>query len=87
MDKIITFGILGLLIYYKFFGGKERVESFINKDKKSDSDEVEKDFGVQIEGTSKCASCGVYMTEDDALIYHRKAYCSNECVEQSKRLK
>ena len=86
MDKIITFGILGLLIYYKFFGGKERLDSLMKKEEKK-TDEVEKDFTTQIEGTSKCASCGVYMTEDDALIYHRKAYCSNDCVEQSKRLK
>jgi hypothetical protein len=83
MDKIITFGILGLLIYYKFFGGKESLDAILNKDEpKEDSSS-----NGQIEGTSQCASCGVYMTEDDALIYHRKAYCSNECVEASKRLK
>jgi len=67
---------------YRFFGGKI---PFIDREKKSDG--VEKDFGGQIQGTSKCASCGVYMTEDDALIYHRKAYCSNACVEKSKQLK
>lgn len=64
---------------YRFFGGKIPL---IDREEKS---EVEKDFGNKIAGTSKCAYCGVYMTEDDALIYHRKAYCSNECVENSKR--
>ncbi|SFV68983.1 hypothetical protein MNB_SV-14-3 [hydrothermal vent metagenome] len=63
---------------YRFFGGK------IPLIDKKESD-IEKDFGTQIEGTSKCAYCGVYMTEDDALIYHRKAYCSTECLEKSKR--
>jgi hypothetical protein len=70
-------------VIYRFFGGKI---PFIDKTEEKES-ELEKDFGKQIEGTSECAYCGVYMTEDDALIYHRKAYCSNECVEKSKRLK
>ena len=65
---------------YRMFGGKI---PFIDKmPEKKD----EHDFG-QIETTSECATCGTYMTESDALIYHKKAYCSNECVEKSKRLK
>jgi len=77
--KILIFAVaLGTL--YRFFGGKI---PFL--DKKDEPNEVEKDFGQEIQGTSKCANCGVYMTEEDALIYHRKAYCSNECVEQSKK--
>jgi hypothetical protein len=67
---------------YRFFGGKI---PFI--DKKDKPNGVEKDFGRQIEGTSECATCGVYMTEADAIIYHRKAYCSNVCLEKSKQLK
>lgn len=78
LRAIILIVIAGAV--YRFFGGKI---PFIDKEEKS---EVEKDFGNSIEGTSKCAFCGTYMTEDDALIYHRKAYCSNECVEKSKRL-
>jgi len=68
---------------YRFFGGKIPL---IDKKEEKESD-IEKDFGGQIEGTSQCAYCGVYMTEDDALIYHRKAYCSTECLEKSKKLK
>jgi hypothetical protein len=83
--KLIIF-IVAIGAIYRFFGGKI---PFIDKEEKAtrDKDEVEKDFGGQIEGTSKCASCGIYITEDDALIYHRKAYCSNSCVEDSKKLK
>jgi hypothetical protein len=81
--KLLIF-IVAIGAIYRFFGGKI---PFIDKEEKPKNDEVEKDFGVQIQGTSKCANCGVYMTEDDALIYHRKAYCSNQCVESSKRLK
>jgi len=81
--KLIIF-IVAIGAIYRFFGGKI---PFIDKADKP-ADEVENDFGtVHLEGTSKCISCGIYMTEEDALIYHRKAYCSNECVEASKRLK
>lgn len=78
--RLILLVIIGIAIY-RFFGGKV---PFLDK---KDKDEIEKDFENSIQGTSKCASCGVYMTEEDALIYHRKAYCSNDCVEKSKRLK
>ena len=75
--KLIIFAVVAGFIY-RFVGGKI---PFIDKTKKS-----EHEFG-EIEATSECAACGTYMTEDDALIYHKKAYCSNECVEKSKRLK
>jgi len=81
--KLIIF-IVAIGAIYRFFGGKIPL---IDREEKKPKDEVEKDFRGQIEGTSKCASCGIYMTEDDALIYHRKAYCSNNCVEDSKKLK
>jgi len=74
---LITIGAI-----YRFLGGKI---PFI--DKKDNARNAGKDFLGQIEGTSECALCGIYMTEDDALIYHRKAYCSNDCVEKSKQLK
>ncbi len=78
--RVILLIIIGVAIY-RFFGGKV---PFLDKKEKS---EVEKDFGNSIQGTSKCAYCGVYMTEDDALIYQRKAYCSNECLENHKKEK
>jgi hypothetical protein len=82
LKLIILIVVAGAI--YRFFGGKI---PFIDKKEKKEETELEKDFGKHIEGTSECAFCGVYMTEDDALIYHRKAYCSNECVEKSKKVK
>ena len=79
--KLIIF-IVAVGAIYRFFGGK--IPFIDKKEKRSD---VEKDFGVELEGTSKCATCGVYMTEADALIYHRKAYCSTHCLEKSKQLR
>jgi len=81
LKLIILIIIAGAI--YRFFGGKI---PFLDKKEEKETD-VEKDFGKQIQGTSECAFCGTYMTEDDALIYHRKAYCSNDCVEKSKRIK
>ena len=85
--KLIIFAVVAGFIY-RLVGGKI---PFIDKTKvkKIDKTKVKKsehEFG-EIEATSECAACGIYMTEDDALIYHKKAYCSNECVEKSKRLK
>jgi len=77
--KLLIFAVVAGFIY-RLIGGKI---PFIDKPKSKKS---EHDFG-ELEATSECATCGTYMTEDDALIYHRKAYCSNECVEKSKRLK
>jgi len=77
--KLIIFAVVAGFIY-RIMGGKI---PFIDK---PESKKSEHDFG-ELEATSECATCGTYMTEDDALIYRRKAYCSNECVEKSKRLK
>ena len=78
LKLIVLIVVAGLI--YRMFGGKI---PFIDKmPEKKDEDA----FG-QIESTSECASCGTYMTEADALIYHKKAYCSNDCVEKSKKLK
>jgi hypothetical protein len=75
--KVIFVVIVGLFVY-RLFGGKI---PFI--DKPEASKEEEHDFG-KIEATSACASCGVYMTENDALIYQKKSYCSNDCLEKIK---
>lgn len=77
--KLIIFAIIAGFVY-RFFGGKI---PFIDKPK---AKKAEHEFG-ELEATSECAQCGTYMTEEDALIYHRKAYCSNECLEASKKLK
>ncbi|HIP51178.1 MAG TPA: hypothetical protein EYG94_03735 [Campylobacterales bacterium] len=75
--KVIFVVIVGLFLY-RLFGGKI---PFI--DKPEAPKEGEHDFG-KIEATSECAACGVYMTEDDALIYQKKSYCSNDCLEKIK---
>ncbi len=77
--KLIIFAVIAGFIY-RLMGGNI---PFIDKAKSKKS---EHEFG-EIEATSECASCGTYMTEDDALIYHKKSYCSTECVEKAKRLK
>ena len=78
LKLIILIVVAGLI--YRLFGGKIPLIDKMPEKKNED------DFG-QIEATSECASCGIYMTEYDALIYHKKAYCSNECVEKSKKLR
>ena len=75
--KVLILIIAGLAIY-RFFGGKIPL---IDRDEKSKEEEHE--FG-KVEVTSKCATCGIYMTENDALIYQKKAYCSSECLEKVK---
>jgi hypothetical protein len=75
--KIIFVGIV-LLLLYRLFGGKI---PFI--DKKNKKEDTEHEFG-QIEATSSCATCGTYMTEEDAIIYQKKAYCSYECLNKAK---
>jgi hypothetical protein len=77
--KLIIFAIVAGSIY-RFFGGKIPLIDKPLRPKKKE----EHDFG-EIEATSACASCGMYVTEDDALIYHKKSYCSNACLEQSKK--
>lgn len=77
--KTVIFLLIAGVIY-RFFGGK--IPFIDTKPFKKE----EHEFG-QIEATSECAHCGTYMTEDDAIIYHRKAYCSKECLEASKKLK
>ncbi|NEW61007.1 hypothetical protein GSY74_06885 [Sulfurovum sp. bin170] len=75
--KLIIFAVVAAVIY-RFVGGRL---PFIDKKKASDE---KHEFG-QIETTSECANCSTYMTEEDAIIYQKKAYCSNECLEKSKK--
>lgn len=74
----ILFVAIVLFVIYRLFGGKI---PFLDKSEKKGNEEH--DFG-KIEATSSCATCGTYMTETDALIYQKKAYCSNECLEKAK---
>jgi len=76
--KVIFLVIAGLFLF-RLFGGKL---PFIDK-AEAPKKEEEHDFD-KIEATSACATCGTYITEDDALIYQKKSYCSNECLEKSK---
>jgi len=75
--KVLIFAIAGVAIY-RFFGGKIPL-----LDREEKPKEGEHDFG-KVETTSECATCGTYMTENDALIYQKKAYCSTECLEKAK---
>ncbi|CAA6807543.1 MAG: Unknown protein [uncultured Sulfurovum sp.] len=75
--KVIFIGII-LVFIYRLVGGKI---PFI--DKPEAPKEGEHDFG-KIEATSECATCGTYITEADAIIYQKKSYCSNDCLEKSK---
>ena len=53
-----------LVLLFRLFGGKI---PFIDRPKKDEKAKKEEhDFG-QIETTSKCAACGTYVTEEDAL--------------------
>lgn len=76
--KIIFIGIASVFVY-RLFGGKV---PFLDKTVKK-TKEDEHDF-EKIEATSACAVCGVYVTEDDALIYQKKSYCSAECLKRVK---
>ena len=80
--KLIIFAVIAGAIY-RFLGGKIPFIDKPNKPSKSKKKD-EHDFG-EIEATSACTNCGMYITEDDALIYHKKSYCSNNCLEQSTK--
>jgi len=75
--RVLLLIIIGVMIY-RFFGGKVPILDKEEKESNKEQD-VEK-----IEATSACAVCGTYVTEDDALIYQKKAYCSSECLEKVK---
>ena len=78
--KLLIFIIAGVAVY-RFFGGKV---PFL--DRNSDKKDKDKDYDFeQIEATSACSTCGMYITEDDALIFQKKSYCSNNCLEKSKK--
>ena len=80
--KLIIFAIIAGFVY-RFLGGKIPLIDREDRPKKKKSKD-EHDFGA-IETTSECAKCGTYMTEEDAIIYQKKAYCSQECLQAIKR--
>lgn len=75
--RLIIIAIIGVVIY-RFFGGKIPII-----DKKPSKD-IDDDF-TKIAPTSRCANCGTYMTEDDAIIYQKKSYCSKECLDKAQK--
>ncbi len=75
--KLLILVIAGVALY-RFFGGKV---PFLDKEIKESKEEHE--FG-KIEATSSCTVCGTYVTEEDALIYKKRTYCSTECLEKVK---
>ncbi|MBD3792911.1 MAG: hypothetical protein IE889_01955 [Campylobacterales bacterium] len=74
----LLIALIVIVVIYRWFGGRI---SFIDRKELSDA---EQDFG-QIQATSACANCGTYITEDDAIIYQRKAYCSQSCLNAAKK--
>jgi uncharacterized protein len=76
--KILFLVMVGVFLF-RLFGGKV---PFLDKETSSAKEE-EQDF-EKIEVTSACATCGTYITEDDALIFQKKSYCSTECLEKAK---
>ena len=76
--KLILFAIIGVVIY-RFLGGKIPL---IDRERKIDSSS---DDFTKVAPTAQCEMCGTYMTEDDAIIYHKKSYCSNECLEKAQK--
>ena len=80
--KLLIFAIIGIVIY-RFLGGRI---SFLNRNRREEakSRDSDNDF-TQVAPTSECSECGTYMTEYDAIIYHKKSYCSNECLEKAQK--
>lgn len=76
--KVIFIGLV-FAFFYRLLGGKI---PFIDKKEESTKEE-EHEFG-QIEATSECVVCSTYVTENDALIYQKKSYCSSECLNKAK---
>ncbi len=77
--KLILFMVIGVVLY-RFLGGKIPI---IDRDRKQVVKEDD-DF-TKVSPTTECANCGTYMTEDDVIIYHKKSYCSNECLEKAQQ--
>jgi len=78
--RLIIFAIIGAVIY-RFLGGKL---PFIDRVKPSSKTSNDDDF-TKVAPTSQCAMCGTYMTEDDAIIYQKKSYCSKECLDKAQK--
>jgi uncharacterized protein len=63
------FGVIAVAIY-RAFGGKVPI---LDSEKKSE-DKPESDTLVE------CETCGTYVTLKDAIVVHKKYYCSKECL-------
>jgi|AAUQ01.1.fsa_nt_gi hypothetical protein len=78
--RLILIAIVAIFIYRLFGGGFPT----ISRRKPKGGKDEEHNFG-KVQVTSECAECGTYMTEDDAIIYHKRAYCSSECLQKAQR--
>ncbi len=78
--RLIIFAIIAIVIY-RFLGGRI---AFLDRKREFQDRDSDNDF-TKVAPTSECAECGTYMTEDDAIIYHKKSYCSNECLEKAQK--
>jgi len=78
--RLIIFAFIGAVIY-RFLGGKL---PFIDRTKPSKDNSSDDDF-TKVAPTSQCAMCGTYMTEEDAIIYQKKSYCSKECLDKAQK--
>ncbi|MCK4442161.1 MAG: hypothetical protein KAU90_09130 [Sulfurovaceae bacterium] len=79
--RLIIFAIVGVIIY-RFLGGRV---PFIDRNKSSAKENSSDDDFTKVAPTSQCAMCGTYMTEDDAIIYQKKSYCSKECLDKAQK--
>jgi len=78
--RLIIFAIIGAVIY-RFLGGKLPLIDRVKPSKDNSNDD---DF-TKVAPTSQCAMCGTYMTEEDAIIYQKKSYCSKECLDKAQK--
>ena len=81
--RLIIFAIIGTVIY-RFLGGKLPFIDRTKPSKKENSNDDDDDF-TKVAPTSQCAMCSTYMTEEDAIIYQKKSYCSKECLDKAQK--
>ncbi|MBW1645470.1 MAG: Prokaryotic metallothionein [Deltaproteobacteria bacterium] len=81
MIRLLILGVLGYLIYQLFAGGKSA-----GGGKKSTARRPPADSGGRM---VKCASCGLYVPENEAVLKRQGGgqvfYCSEKCAAGAKK--
>ncbi|QOP40492.1 PP0621 family protein [Sulfurimonas marina] len=70
---LLVIGVIAV-VYFMFIKKKPIVNSKSEK----------KDTKLQSNDMIECASCGVYVEVDEAILSNGKYYCSQECVNKDK---